>query len=98
MPGLDLCAAGICRTTGALLFEKRHQAAAAQGRLYLGRGAVTKSTSSRLSAGTTTERHVRYNSTSALNTVSSGHSPFQRFAFAAQFTAEKLRPRVAPTP
>src|ERR1700687_3304834 len=47
MPGLDLCAAGICRTRGALLLEKRHQAAAAQGRVHLGRGAVAGATIAR---------------------------------------------------
>src|SRR5712692_6681708 len=40
MPGLDLCAAGLCRKGRALLPEKRNQAAAAQGRVYLGRGEV----------------------------------------------------------
>src|SRR5260370_42566385 len=42
MPGLDLCAAGICRKGRALLPEKGHQAAAAQGRIYFGRGAITE--------------------------------------------------------
>ena len=32
VPGLDLCPAGLCRQGRALLPEKRHQAAAAQGR------------------------------------------------------------------
>ena len=41
MPRLDLCAAGLCRQGRALLPEERHQAAAAQGGVYLGRGAVT---------------------------------------------------------
>ena len=40
MPRLDLCAAGLCRQGRALLPEKRHQAAAAQGGVYVGRGAV----------------------------------------------------------
>src|SRR5665213_2070637 len=40
MPGLDLCAAGLCRQGSALLPEKGNQAAAAQGRIHLGRGAV----------------------------------------------------------
>src|SRR3977135_228477 len=40
MPRLDLCAPGICRARRVLLPEKRDKAAAAQGRLYLGRCAV----------------------------------------------------------
>ncbi len=40
MPRLDLCAARLCRQGGALLPEERHQAAAAQAGVYLGRGAV----------------------------------------------------------
>ena len=40
MPRLDLCPAGLCRQGGALLPEEGHQAAAAQGGVYLGRGAV----------------------------------------------------------
>ena len=47
MPGLDLCAAGLCRQGSALLPEKGNQAAAAQARIYLGRGAVTLPTSVR---------------------------------------------------
>src|ERR1700722_15567732 len=42
MPGLDLCAARLCRKRTALLFEKGHQAAAPQGGIYLGRGEVTR--------------------------------------------------------
>src|SRR5882757_2285894 len=56
MPGLDLCAGGICRQRRALLPEKGHQAAAAQARVYLGRGAVVMS--SPPSRGTTIERDV----------------------------------------
>src|SRR3984957_17072003 len=41
MPGLDLCAARICRKRRALLFEKGNKAAAAQAGIYLGRGEVT---------------------------------------------------------
>ena len=51
MPGLDLCAAGLCRQGRALLSEKGNQAAAAQGRVYFGRGAVA-STSRQRSAMT----------------------------------------------
>ena len=40
MPRLDLCPAGLCRQGSALLPEERHQAAAAEGGVYLGRGAV----------------------------------------------------------
>src|SRR5258707_13366926 len=40
MPGLDLCAAGLCRPGRALLLEERDQTAAAQGGVFLGRGAV----------------------------------------------------------
>src|SRR5580765_2173628 len=40
MPRLDLCPAGLCRQGRALLPEKGHQAAAPQGRLHVGRGAV----------------------------------------------------------
>ena len=47
MPGLDLCAAGICRQGSALFPEKGNKAAAAQARIYLGRGAVTLPTSVR---------------------------------------------------
>src|ERR1700733_3276589 len=41
MPGLDLCAAGLYRQGSALFPEKGNQAAAAQARIHLGRGAVT---------------------------------------------------------
>src|ERR1700738_5225660 len=47
MPGLDLCAAGLCRTGCALLPEKRDKAAAAQGRIYFRGGEVTFAASSR---------------------------------------------------
>src|SRR4051794_38147289 len=40
MPGVDLCAAGICRKGSALLPEEGNQATAAQGRIYLGGGEV----------------------------------------------------------
>src|SRR5258708_10723380 len=40
MPCLDLCGARLCRQGRTLLPEKRQQAAAAQGRIYVGRGAV----------------------------------------------------------
>src|SRR6516164_2350394 len=40
MPGLDLCARRLCRQGRALLSEKRHQAAAAEGGIYLRRRAL----------------------------------------------------------
>ena len=51
MPRLDLCAAGLCRQGSALLPEKGHQAAAPQGRVYVGRGAVEISVAPALSRG-----------------------------------------------
>src|SRR5271170_5842678 len=47
MPGLDLCAAGLCRQGSALFSEKGNKAPAAEARIYLGRGAVTFVTSAR---------------------------------------------------
>src|SRR5258705_6980034 len=120
MPRLDLCAAGICRKSRALFPEKGHQAAAAQGRFHLGRGAVT--TIRKLGKGALApcppsknqqplcvewwargachRARVRatrwlcpsYDSAmeSAPSTVISGHSAFQRLAFASELDAEKF--------
>src|SRR3979411_2656386 len=78
MPGLDLCATGICRKRRALLSEKGNQAPAAQGRVHLGRGEV--------------ERLPAASMASAGSTVSSGHSIFQRLAFASQFAETRRYP------
>src|SRR5882724_414404 len=103
MPGLDLCAAGLCRKSRALLPEKGHQAAAAQGRVYFGRGAVATTIVGWAKAHLRRAHHLKisrrfcvemvgtlalcppYDSVmaSAGSTVISGHSVFQRLAFAA---------------
>src|SRR2546425_9723785 len=97
MPRLDLRAAGLCRQGSALLPEEGHQAAAKEGRVYLGRGAVACRTVARMERSVIRETrsacktnpdyaslHPGYEThSSAGSTVISGHSVFHRAAFAS---------------